>query len=177
MDMKNAFLNSELSREFYMDQPKKLENEVGVISQYMQSPKKPHLDAARRILRYVKGDHDTRRSITGYVFKLCSRTIFLCNKRQPTISLSTREAEYRAATEVAQENTWLKLLIEDWHQKNEYLIPLHCNNQSAILLAENSVFHARTKHVEVHYHFIREKVLKEKKFGSSFYRFVNSIVL
>ena len=52
--------------------------------------------------------------------------------------------------------------MEDWHQKIDYPIPLHCNNQSAIRLAENSMFHARTKHVEVHYHFIREKVLKEE---------------
>ena len=54
MDMKNAFLNVELNREFYMDQPKKFENEVGVISQYMQSLKKPPLDVAQWILRYVK---------------------------------------------------------------------------------------------------------------------------
>ena len=54
LNMKNAFLNGELNREFYMDQPKKFENKVGVISQYMQSLKKPHLDAARQTLRYVK---------------------------------------------------------------------------------------------------------------------------
>ena len=85
----------------------------------MQSPKKPQLDAARWTLRYVKGtinsdrlykrsedcmlagysdvdyagDHDTRRSIIGYVFKLGLRIIFWCNKRQPTVSLSTREIE------------------------------------------------------------------------------------
>ena len=119
--------------------PNAFENEVGVISQYMQSSKKPHLDAAQQTLRYVKGtinydpsykrsedyklaryrdadyagDHDTRKSIIGYVFKLGSRSIFLCNKRQLTVSLSTREAEYRAAAGEAQECTWLKLLIED----------------------------------------------------------------
>lgn len=161
---------------------------VGVMSRYMQSPKKPHLDAARRILRYVKGtidygllykrgedcklvgycdadyvgDHDTRRSTTGYVFKLGSGPISWCSKRQPTISLSTTEAEYKAAAVAAQESTWLVLLMEDLHQKVDYAVPLHCDNQSAIRLAENPVFHARTKHVEVHYHFIREKVLMEE---------------
>ena len=102
-----------------MNQPNAFENEVGVISQYMQSPKKPHFDAAQRTLRYVKGtinynpsykriedyklarycdvdyagDHGTRRSITGYVIKLDSRTIPWYNKRQPGVSLSTREAK------------------------------------------------------------------------------------
>ncbi|KAI3500109.1 hypothetical protein L1887_35925 [Cichorium endivia] len=161
---------------------------VGVMSRYMQSPKKPHLDAARRILRYIKGtidygllykrgedcklvgycdadyagDHDTRRSTTGYVFKLGSGTISWCSKRQPTVSLSTTEAEYKAAAVAAQESTWLVLLMEDLHQKVDYAVPLYCDNQSAICLAENPVFHARTKHVEVQYHFVREKVLKEE---------------
>ncbi|XP_052478501.1 uncharacterized mitochondrial protein AtMg00810-like [Gossypium raimondii] len=93
---------------------------VGVISRYMQHPKKPYLEVVRRILRYVKntfgygimykrgrgcklvgycdadyaGDHDTRHSTTGYVFMLGSRAISWCSKRQPTMSLSTTEAEY-----------------------------------------------------------------------------------
>ncbi|KAL5549787.1 hypothetical protein UlMin_005018 [Ulmus minor] len=161
---------------------------VGVMSRYMQNPKKPHLEAVRRILRYVKstidygllykkgedcklvgycdadyaGDHDTRRSTTGYVFKLGSGTISWCSKRQPTVSLSTTEAEYRAAAMAAQESTWLIQLMNDLHQPVDYAVPLYCDNQSAIRLAENPVFHARTKHVEVHYHFIREKVLQEE---------------
>ena len=106
--------------------------------------------------------HDTRRSSIGNVFKLSLRTIFWYRKRQPTVSLSIRETEYKAATGAAQESTLLKLLTEDWHQKIDYPTPLHCDNQSAICLAKNLVFHARTNHVEVHYHFIREKVLKEE---------------
>ena len=99
----------------------------------MQNPKKLHLEAVRRILRYVKGtldddilykkdgdrklvgfcdadyanDHDTRRSTTGYDFMLGRGAISWCNKRQPTVSLSTTEAEYRATTMAAQESTWL----------------------------------------------------------------------
>jgi len=161
---------------------------VGVMSRYMQNPKKPHLEAVRRILRYVNrtldhgimykrggecklvgycdadyaGDHDTRRSTTGYIFMLGSGAISWCSKRQPTVSLSTTEAEYRAAAMAAQESTWLMQLLEDLHQLVKYPIPLYCDNLSAIRLAENPVFHARTKHVEVHYHFIKEKVLKEE---------------
>nr|GEV45153.1 uncharacterized mitochondrial protein AtMg00810-like [Tanacetum cinerariifolium] len=82
----------------------------------------------------------------------------LKNKRQPTVSLSTTEAEYRAAAMTAQEITWIMLLLKELHQPTNYSVPLYCDNLSAIRLAENSVFHARTKHVEVHYHFIREKV-------------------
>ena len=161
---------------------------VGVMSRYMQNPKKPHLEVVRRILRHVKstidygllykkgedcklvgycdadytGDHDTRRSTTGYVFMLGSRAISWCSKRQPTVSLSTTEAEYRAAAMAAQESTWLIRLMNDLHQLVDYAVPLYCDNQSAVRLAENPVFHARTKHVEVHYHFIREKVLEEE---------------
>ncbi|KAE8679378.1 hypothetical protein F3Y22_tig00111402pilonHSYRG01323 [Hibiscus syriacus] len=108
------------------------------------------------------GDHDTRRSTTGYVFKLGSGTISWCSKRQPTVSLSTTEAEYRAAAMAAQESTWLIQLMNNLHQPVDYAILLYCDNQSAIRLAENPVFHARTKHVEVHYHFVREKVLQEE---------------
>ncbi|KAK2985465.1 hypothetical protein RJ640_030992 [Escallonia rubra] len=107
--------------------------------------------------RKLVGDHDTRRSTTGYIFTLGSGVVSWCSKRQPTVSLSTTEAEYRAVAMAAQESTWILQLLEDLHQPIEYPISLYCNNLSAIRLAENPVFHARTKHVEVHYHFIREK--------------------
>lgn len=78
------------------------------------------------------------------------------------MSLSTTEAEYQATTMAAQESMWLIRLLKDLHQPTNEAISLYCNNQSAIRLAENPVFHARTNHVEVHYHFIREKVLQEE---------------
>ena len=158
---------------------------VGVVSRFMQTPKKSHLEAVRRILRYIKGtldlglfyksqitcklegycdadyagDYDTRRSTTGYAFSLGSGVVTWCSKRQPTVSLSTTEAEYRATTMAAQEITWLVQLLENLHQTVDYPVPLYYDNQSAICLVENLVFHARTKHVEVQYLFIHEKAL------------------
>ena len=158
---------------------------VDVVSMYVQSPKKPHLEAVRIILRYVKStvdhgifykkggeckmigycdanyarDHDTRRSTTGYIFILGSGAVLWCSKRQPIVSLSTTEAEHRVAAMAAQECMWLVQLMKDLHQPVKGAVPLYCDNKSAIQLAENPIFHARTKHVEVHYHFLREKVL------------------
>jgi len=61
----------------------------------------------------------------------------------------------------AQESTWLKQLMEDLHQPTEYQVRIFfCDNLSSIRLAETPVFHARTKHIEVHYHYIREKVIE-----------------
>lgn len=92
------------------------------------------------------------------MFSFGSGVVSWCSKRQPTVLLSSTEVEYRAAATAAQECTWLIQLLEDLQPINDLVI-LHCDNQSTIRLAENPVFHAMTKHVEVHYHFIREKVL------------------
>ncbi|XP_047259222.1 secreted RxLR effector protein 161-like [Capsicum annuum] len=159
---------------------------VDVTSRYMHNPKKHHMEAVWRILRYVKstidsgllykkveecelvgycdsdygGDHDTRHSTTGFVFKLGAGAISWCSKRQPTVSMSTTQAEYRVAAVAAQESTWLMQLMKDLQQPVRHVVPLYCDNQSTICLAENPIFQARTKHVEIHYHFIREKVLQ-----------------
>ncbi|WVZ95788.1 hypothetical protein U9M48_041510, partial [Paspalum notatum var. saurae] len=106
------------------------------------------------------GDYGTRRSTTGYSFSLRSGAISWCSKRQPTVALSSTEAEYRSAAMAAQESTWLKQLLKDLHQPTEYQVRISCDNLSSIRLAENPVFHVRTKHIEVHYHYIREKVLE-----------------
>lgn len=161
---------------------------VGVISQFMQKPRKPHLDAANRILRYLKhtmnyglmykqgaeillsgftdadwaGDPSSRRSTSGYTFDLGSAAISWCSKKQATVALSSTEAEYNAATVAAQECVWLTRLIKDISHSSMEPVELYCDNMSSIRLASNPVFHARTKHIEVHYHFIREKVLEEE---------------
>ncbi len=70
--------------------------------------------------------------------------------------------EYRGATIVTCEVVWLQKLLLDLGQLRDALVVIYCDNISSILLANNPIYHARTKHIEVHYHFIREKNLAKK---------------
>ncbi|CAA7020014.1 unnamed protein product [Microthlaspi erraticum] len=158
---------------------------VGLVSRFMQSPRKPHLEAAKKILKYVKttlgmglmykynakvslygftdadfgGDLDGRKSTSGFVFLCGDTSVSWCSKKQATVSLSTTEAEYKASTLAAQECIWLRRLLEDLFEPINKPVAIYGDNQSAIKLANNPVFHARTKHIELEHHFIREKVL------------------
>jgi hypothetical protein len=84
------------------------------------------------------------------------------SKKQPTVALSSMEAEYRGAAIVACEIVWLQKLLSDLGQLVDAPVVIYCDNINSILLANNPVYHARTKHIEVHYHFIREKVLAKE---------------
>ncbi|KAL0314880.1 UNVERIFIED_CONTAM: Retrovirus-related Pol polyprotein from transposon RE1, partial [Sesamum angustifolium] len=108
------------------------------------------------------GDASDRRSTSGYCFNIGSAVVSWCSKKQSTVALSSTEAEYMAATIATQECIWLKRLIGDIYGKVNYTVPIECDNESAIRLASNPVFHGRTKHVEIHHHFVREKVLNQE---------------
>jgi hypothetical protein len=149
---------------------------------------RPHLDAVRRILRYIKhtlqcgifyeaksqlqihgytdadwaGNVLDRRSTSGFMFSFGSGAISWSSKKQPTVALSSTEAEYRGAAIVACEIVWLQKLLSDLGQSVDAPVVIYCDNISSIILANNPVYHARTKHIEVHYHFIREKVLAKE---------------
>ena len=75
------------------------------------------------------------------------------------MALSSTEAEYRGAAVAACEVAWLHKLLGDFGLQVHRKVVIYCDNLSSIQLAHNPVFHARTKHIEVHYHFIRERVL------------------
>lgn len=153
----------------------------------MDKPCEGHFIAAKRILRYVKGtlsfglmykqqvpfvlsgfvdadwvgDVNDRRSTSGYCFNAGLVVVLWCSKKQVIVALLSCEAEYVAATMATQECIWLKRLIQELSSAFNYSVSIHCDNKSAIKLVRNSVFHARTKHIETHYHFVQEKVLTQ----------------
>ncbi|MCO5563290.1 hypothetical protein L7F22_016929 [Adiantum nelumboides] len=93
------------------------------------------------------------------MFSLGSAAITWSSKKQPTVALSSTEVEYRGAAVAACEVAWLELLLGDLGIQVQRPVVIHYDNLSSIQLAQNLVFHAKTKHIEVHYHFIRERVL------------------
>jgi Reverse transcriptase (RNA-dependent DNA polymerase) len=156
---------------------------VSQISKFMHLPRSPHLDAVNRILRYLKGtpgkgiwikrnntnaicgysDADwagsfDRKSITGFCTFVGGNLVTWKSKKQNVVARSSAEAEYRAMASTASELTWIKQVLIDLNIKVEEPMKMFCDNQSARYIASNLVFHERTKHIEVDYHFIREKV-------------------
>ncbi len=105
------------------------------------------------------GSISVRRSTSGFMFSFRSVTITWSSKKQPIVALSSTEAEYRGAAMAACEVVWLRKLLGDLGLHVDRQVVIYCDNLSSIQLARNPMFHARTKHIEVHYHFIREKVL------------------
>ena len=101
------------------------------------------------------GNRDDRRSTTGYVFTLLGGPIFWRSTVQSLVAMSNIEAEYMAVVEVAKEALWLKALVKELGL-NQGGVQLHCDSQSAIYLAKHQVYHARTKHIDVTFHKIRE---------------------
>lgn len=105
------------------------------------------------------GSSYDRKSTSGYVFSLGSGAVSWSSKKQPTVALSSTEAEYRGAAMAACEIAWLRKLLQSFGHTLMQPVTLFCDNMSSIQLASNPVFHARTKHIEVHYHYVQEKVL------------------
>jgi len=156
------------------------------LSQFMQKPTTIHLQALYHTLRYIQGtigqgillkasDHlslqaysdsdwaacpSSRRSITGYLIHFGVSPISWRSKKQSTVSKSSSEAEYRAMSQAAAEVTWLVRLFEELGVHSLKPVTLHCDNQSAIHIGKNPVFHERTKHIEIDCHFTRDKVLE-----------------
>ncbi|XP_073294539.1 secreted RxLR effector protein 161-like [Primulina huaijiensis] len=154
------------------------------LSQFMHAPKKSHMDADVRIVRYLKGspglgitfsaannlkisaycDSDwasclmTRRSLTCYCIKVGDSLISWRTKKQSTISRSSAEAEYRAMANTTCEIVWILGIYKDMGENIPTPAELYCDNKAAIHIAANPMYHERTKHIEINCHLVREKI-------------------
>lgn len=99
-----------------------------------------------------------RKSYTGFYFKFSGTIISYECKKQPTVALSSTEAEYMAIAEACKEAIYLKNLLSEIEHFCDYVIILYNDNQGAQMLTENPMFHKRTKHIDVRHHFVRETV-------------------
>jgi len=158
---------------------------VQYLSQFLQAPTQTHMKAALHTLRYIKKDPSqglffndkpdyhlqaycdsdwaqcpcTRRSVSGFFIMLGGSPISWKSKKQPTVALSSAEAEYRSMRAVTTELSCLTRLFSK--QVSSILpIPLKSDSLAAIYIAKNPVFHERTKHIELDCHFVREKLLE-----------------
>ena len=108
------------------------------------------------------GDIDTRRSTSGYVFKVTNATVSWCSKRQASVAKSTTEAGYISLSLAAQEAIWLRRLLFDVGCDVDSPTVIYEDNHGAIELSKNPKFHNRTKHIDINHHFIRERVLSKE---------------
>jgi len=154
---------------------------VSTLARYCAAPSPTHWKAALTVLRYLSGtrtfglhytamdnqlaaysdasyasDVDTRRSTTGYAFLLNGSCISWSSRLQPTVAVSTAEAEYQAAAATVKEALWLRKLFCDLHLPS-ITAPIACDNQAALVLLKNPVVSMRSKHIDVLYHFARER--------------------
>jgi hypothetical protein len=161
-----------------------LTHAINMVCQFMHQPGTSHFQAVKRILRYLQGtlDYglrllsrsslslygfsdadwagclDTRCSTTGYCIYLGANCISWASKKQATVSRSSAEAEYHSMSTTTAELTWILYLLRDIGINLSTPPVLFCDNTSALHLTVNPVFHARTKHIELDVHFVREKV-------------------
>ena len=120
-------------------------------------------DSKRNLLEvYVDSDHagdkETRRSRTGYIVMLNGGPISWQSKLQSAVALSSTEAEYYALTDAVQEAIWIRQLMEKIGFKIEDPTPVYEDNKGAKDLANNPMYHKRTRHIDIKYHFVRRYV-------------------
>jgi hypothetical protein len=102
-----------------------------------------------------------RKSTSGYCFSLGSAMISWSSRKQGSVAQSTAEAEYIADSTTGREAVWLRKLLSDLLRSELEPTVIHCDNQSCIKLTENPVFHDRSKHIEMRYHYIRDMIQRK----------------
>jgi hypothetical protein len=154
------------------------------LARYLTNPTDQHMQLALRTVGYLKytftlgltigggvdlnlsgfvdadwaGCLETRRSTTGYVYRINGTSVVWSSKRQPTVATSTVEAEYVAVSEAAREALWLRCLLGEMGIKQSGPTLSNCDNKGAIRLALSPGTHQRTKHIDIRHHFIRELI-------------------
>ena len=158
---------------------------VSQLSQFNSNPSDAHQRALIRLLQYLKstkdfsitygenndseftlqgfsdadyGTTEDRRSVSAYLYTLYGGAISWMAKKQPTVALSSTEAEYIALTQAVKESIWTQRILRELGRDVKNGNVIHEDNQGAIALAHNPEFHARTKHMDIQYHFIRNCV-------------------
>ena len=155
---------------------------VSLISRFMETPKDTHWQVGKRILRYVKGtkgynilyttksdsrlvgytDSDwarsleDRKSTSSYVFHMSSGVISWSSKKQPIAAQSIAEAKYIATNVAVCQAVWLRRILADLKEEQVEETTIFCVNMPSIALTKNHVFHGRSKHIKIRYHFIHE---------------------
>jgi len=157
---------------------------VNKVCQYLHAPTTVHWSAVKRILRYVRGTMnlglrignsknmivsgfsdadwagcvDDRRSTGGFAIFLGDNLISWSARKQATVSRSSTEAEYKSLANATVELIWVQKLLSELRVPHSPVGHLWCDNLGATYLSANPVFHARTKHIEIDFHFVRERV-------------------
>ncbi|GJZ74785.1 retrovirus-related pol polyprotein from transposon TNT 1-94 [Tanacetum coccineum] len=158
---------------------------VCMCARYQASPTKKHLEALKRVFRYLRGtinwglwypkdtamaltayadaDHagcqDTRRSTSGSAQFLGDKLVSWSSKKQKSTAILTTEAEYITMSGCCAQILWMRSQLIDYGFVFNK-IPLYCDNRSAIALCCNNVQNSRSKHIDIRHHFIREQVEK-----------------
>ena len=156
---------------------------VCVCSRFQSNPKVSHLNAVKKIIKYVGGtcdyglfyskesnlsltdfsnfdwasNTDDRKSTTGGCFYVRANLVAWMSKKQNSVSLSTVEAKYIAAGSCCSQLLWMKKVLTDYALSQDTMV-VYCDNSSAIDISKNPVQHSKTKHIEIRYHFIRDLV-------------------
>ncbi|CAM8927036.1 unnamed protein product [Rhodiola kirilowii] len=162
---------------------------VSVLSRFMSNPGDKHWIAMKYLLKYISGtrklgliygshapktelygyvdsdyasNKDNRKSTTGFFFTRAGNCISWKSQLQPIVALSSTEAEYIAATEASKEAIWLKGILQEI-DRNTYMPIIYMDSQGVLCLCKDPVYHERSKHIDVRYHFIRD-MIESKEF-------------
>jgi histone deacetylase 1/2 len=161
---------------------------VNKVCQFLHAPTTAHWTAVKRILRYVKGTSDfgikitkspstllsafsdadwagsvdDRRSTGGFAVFFGPNIISWSAKKQATVSRSSTEAEYKSLANATAELVWMEGLLKELGVRLKTPPCLWCDNLGATYLSANPVFHARAKHIEIDFHFVRERVARKQ---------------